>query len=76
MQERTHENPVKTSDNQIEEAGSTQSSVGEAEVGRAAALTSQWLRFQYLPFTPILKLSSCLFLSAKPPLFSFPSPKC
>ena len=75
MQERTHENPVKASDNQIEEAGSTQSSVGEVEVGGAAALTSQWFRFQYLPFTPILKLS-CLFLSAKPPLFSFPSPKC
>lgn len=49
-------------------------SVGEAEVGGAAALTSQWLRFQYLPFIPILKLS-CLFLSTKPPLFSFPSPQ-
>lgn len=49
--------------------------VGEAKVGGAAALTSQWLRFQYLPFTPILKLS-CLSLSARAPLFSLSSPKC
>lgn len=34
VQERTHENHVKTSDNQIEEAGSTQSSNGRGRGGR------------------------------------------